>query len=52
MYALHHAMNGSCHPKKVPDGHEEDKMAFIVKADALIYPFSWTWESVEMSIDI
>jgi len=26
--------------KKGPYGHEEDEMAFIVDADALIYPFS------------
>ena len=39
-YALRDAVNGSFHPKKVPDRHEEDEMAFIVNANALIYPFS------------
>lgn len=39
-YALRDAVNGGFHPEKVPDGHEEDEMAFIVDADALIYPFS------------
>jgi len=37
-YALPYAVSGSCR-LKVVDRHEEDEMAFIVNADALIYPF-------------